>query len=340
MDNSSYVEPSRVTFADFLRDDWLPSLGTRGLRAATLTSYQMTVEAHVIPRFGSVYLQQLSPTDLNRVYAQLLVCGRRDGSGGLSARSVRYVHMLVRKALADAARWGKVVHNVADLADPPRASAARADAERARRIWTAAELRRFLDHVREDRLYALYVLAGTTGMRRGELAGLRWQDIDFERARLSVSQTIVTVGRKTELSTPKTASGRRLIALDSQTVEALRLHRTQQAEERLALGLGHPGPHGLVFTQIDGSLLHPNAVTHAFAHRIKNAQVPKIRFHDLRHTHASLALAAGVHVKVVQERLGHSTSSITLDIYSHAIPAMQEDAAQRVASLIFGTDSR
>ena len=174
-------------------------------------------------------------------------------------------------------------------------------------------------------------------MRRGELAGLRWQDVDFDSiTRLSVSQTIVTVGRETELSTPKTASGRRLIALDTQTAAALRLHRKQQTEERLALGLGHHGEHGLVFTQIDGALLHPNAVTHAFAHRIKNANVPKIRFHDLRHTHASLALAAGVHVKVVQERLGHSTSSITLDIYSHAIPAMQEDAAQRVASLIFG----
>jgi integrase len=148
----------------------------------------------------------------------------------------------------------------------------------------------------------------------------------------------VTVGKEIRLSTPKTASGRRSLSLDAGTVDELRAHRKRQAEERMALGLGRADEDSLVFCQLDGSPLHPSAISHAFYRRVKNAGVPKIRFHDLRHSFASLALAAGVHVKVVQERVGHANSSITLDIYSHSVPAMHEEAAERVAALIFAAD--
>ncbi len=171
----------------------------------------------------------------------------------------------------------------------------------------------------------------------GELLGARWQDLDLERGRLSISQTVVAVGKEVLLSTPKTASGRRTVALDTVTVEALRAHRKRQLEERVALGLGRPSGDDLVFAEPTGEPLRPNALSHAFGHRVKAAKLPPLRFDDLRHTFASLALAAGVHPEVVRERLGHTNIAITLDIYSHAIPAMQEDAAERVAALVFAS---
>jgi len=335
LEQDTFVEPSKLTVGQFLTDEWLPSLATRGLRSATLGSYRLLTEKYLIPRLGAVPLQKLSPSDLNRAYSDLLTKGRITGKGGaLSARTVRYCHMLMRKALRDAERWGRVPRNVAAVADPPRASAARADAERARGMWSPAEVSRFLEHVQDDRLFVLFRLAVMSGMRRGELLGLRWQDLDLDRECLSVSQTAVTVGSGVEFSTPKTRSGRRVVAIDAITTEALRQHRLKQSEERLALGLGRAPEDGLVFCHEDGSPLRPNAVTQTFKRLVKTSGVRRIRFHDLRHSWASLALAAGVHVKVVQEQLGHSTSAITLDVYSHSIPTMRDDAAARVAERV------
>lgn len=208
------------------------------------------------------------------------------------------------------------------------------DAEKARKTWTADELRKFLEHVRDDRLYAAFLLAATTGMRRGEVLGMRWRDVDFERSRLAVAQTMTNVGTELVTSTPKTQKGTRSVALDPTTLDALKAHRRKQAAEQLAFGRDYLESE-LVFRDPDGAPVSPNALSNAFKHRIRLAGVPTIRLHDLRHTHATLALQAGVHAKVVSERLGHSTIAITLDTYSHAIPAMQEEAAERVAALVF-----
>jgi integrase len=330
----SYVEPSQATLGEFLREDWLPALGARGLRPNTQTAYEAKLRKHVLRRdIASVPLQRLRPEHLNRLYAQLV-------AEKLSARSVRFIAMLLGQALKDAERWGRIMRSPAPLATPPAAAAAARDAEQARNTWSASELRQFLASVREDRDYPLWLLLATTGLRRGETLGLRWRDVDFERSRLSVVQTLTNLDGSAELavSTPKTTKGTRSVAIDATTLEALRAHRRAQAAEQLAFGPEYETSE-FVFRNVDGSPVSPNALSLAFQHRIKAAKVPKIRLHDLRHTHATLALAAGVHPKVVSERLGHSTVSITLDIYSHAIPAMQEEAAERVASLVFG-DSR
>ncbi|HST24420.1 MAG TPA: site-specific integrase [Gaiellaceae bacterium] len=335
LEQGTFVEPSKLTVGQFLTEEWLPSLATRGLRPTTMASYRMLTEKYLIPRVGAVPLQRLTASDLNKCYADLLKEGRTSGKGGgLKARSVRYCHMLMRKSLADAERWGRVPRNVAVVADPPRASAARADAEQVRAMWGPAEVAAFLNHIQDDHLCALFRLAVMTGMRRGELLGLRWQDVDLDQERISISQTVVTVGQEVQISTPKTRSGRRVVALDAVTVEALRAHRLRQLEERLAFGLGRSPEDGLVFCREDGSPLSPNGVTLTFKRLVKSSGVRRIRFHDLRHTWASLALAVGVHVKVVQEQLGHSTSAITLDVYSHAIPAMRDDAVERVAERV------
>lgn len=192
--------------------------------------------------------------------------------------------------------------------------------------WSAEELRHFLKSIQGDRLYAAFLLAATTGMRRGEVLGLRWRDVDLAAARVSIRQTLITIGYELAWSTPKTDRGRRNVALDPTTVEALRAHRAQQLEERLLLGPSFRDDD-LVFCQPDGAPIHPDSLCGLFERFAKRASLPRIRFHDLRHTHASLALTAGVHPKVVSERLGHADIALTLNTYSHAIPALQETAA-------------
>jgi integrase len=329
LQKGTYVEPSKLTVAAFM-GQWLDSIRA-SVRPSTWAAYAALTRTHIIPALGTIRLQQLTAAQLNRLYADLLEKGRRDGQGGLSPRTVAYVHATVRKALAEAVRWQLLTRNVAAQATPPRQQP-NGDL----RTWSAEELRAFLAHVEGDRLYAAYLLASTSGLRRGELLGLRWRDLDLSGGRLSVTQTLVSVNYAVTFSSPKTAKGRRSVALDPATVAALRAHRVAMLEERLSLGLGAPTDDGLVFTALDGEPLHPAQFSDRFDRLVKAAGVPRIRLHDLRHTHATLALQAGVHPKVVSERLGHSTVAMTLDIYSHAIPAMQEEAAAKVAALVFG----
>jgi integrase len=283
------------------------------------------LRAHVIPAIGAVPLARLTATALDDLYGRLLRAGRCDGAGGLSARTVRYVHTIVRRALADAVRKGLVARNVADLADPPSVSEAKAPTMR---TWTADEVAAYLAHVHDDRLSAAWQLLATTGARRGEVLGARWRDLDLARGRWSIVQTVIESG----VSRPK--GGRtRNVALDAGTIEALRAHRRAQAAEKLGFGPAYDD-HGLVFCREDGTPLEPRTFSRAFGRHVELAELPRIRLHDLRHTWATLALGAGVHPKVVSERLGHASIAITLDVYSHVSAGLQQDAADTVAALL------
>lgn len=318
LQRGEYVSPSKLTVRGYLEDEWLPAIRA-SLRPSTFTSYALNVR-RVTDRIGSTRLQQLTAPALNRLYGEL--------GESLSPRTVRYVHTVLRHALADAVKWNRLVRNVADSAEPPSAKAARA---KPMRTWSAEELRRFLEHVSGDRLAAAWRLSAMTGMRRGELLGLRWRDVDLEAGRVAVVQTLI--GER-EFSQPKTDRSRRSVELDDETVAVLRAHRRRQLAERLAIGPAWRGEHDLVFCQEDGAPLWPQSFSRSFERRSKDAGLPRIRLHDLRHTHATLALQAGIHPKVVSERLGHASVAITLDTYSHATPAMREDAAARVAALL------
>jgi integrase len=323
-----YVRPTGDTFGGFL-EEWLAAIEPQ-LRPSTFASYRMMVAKHIGPRLESVKLQKLSALKLNAAYAAML----RDGvlhakeQRGLSPRTVRYAHTIIRKALADAVAWNLVPRNVADSANPPK------QAKRTKKTWTAAELRRFLEGVRDDRLYAAFLLAATTGMRRGEILGLAWSSLDLDGSRLSVSRSLVSVDYEVQLSEPKTAQARRQIALDSATVAALREHETRQLGERVAMGEGWENELDLVFTREDGSPIHPQAFSAAFERHAAAANLSKLSLHGLRHTHATIALRAGVHPKVVSERLGHASVAFTLDTYTDALPDMQETAAELVAALV------
>ncbi len=337
LEQRTYVAPKRQTLATFLTDTWLPAI-EHTIKPATFESYRRNVRLHVAGRLiGRRQLQQVEPGDLNALYAQLLKGDQEHRA--LSPRSVAYIATILHRAFRDAVRWQALVRNPADSADPPRPSA-----KPDMRIWRAHELAAFLGGAAGDRLAGAWWLLATTGMRRGEVLGLRWVDVDLDAGRLSVRRTLITtdVERKGEpgyaWGTPKTAKGRRDVALDPATVAALRAHRARQLEERLALGAGY-SDGDLVVCLVDGQPMHPKRLSYYFEQATKRLGLPRIRLHDLRHTHATLALEAGVHPRVVQERLGHANVSITLDTYSHVNLDMQAAAAARVAALVAGGSS-
>jgi len=206
------------------------------------------------------------------------------------------------------------------------------------RTWTKEQLKGFLGSVKGERLSPLWHTIAMTGMRRGEAIGLRWSDVDLEGGRLAVRRALIPINREVVVSEPKTVKGRRVIALDPGTVEVLKAQAARQLEEQSDWDDGWV-ESGLVFTQEDGSALDPESISRYWRQAVKKSMLPNIRLHDLRHTHATLALQAGIHPKVVSERLGHATVSITLDTYSHAIPAMQEEAAALIAGLVFAETS-
>lgn len=320
---STYVPPKRQTVGDYL-DEWLVAIA-HTVEGSTLSSYRRNVRIHVRPAIGGVQLQKLDPAHLNRLYGQLL--------DRLSIRTVRYIHTILHRALRDAMKWGRIVRNPADAADPPSAKAARPPEMR---TWSALELLMFLEATSESRYRTPWLTLATTGMRRGELLGLRWRDLNLEGGRLSIRQTVTLVDHKiVTTNCTKTGKGR-AIELDERTVSELRSHRVKQAQELFLLGIRAEGDT-LVFCHPDARPYNPERFSREFARALdRHPELPRIRLHDLRHTWATLALEANVAVKIVSERLGHATTAITSDTYSHVTPTMGADAAEKVAGMIFG----
>lgn len=327
--DGTYHPPERIALADYLLERWLPSKRTR-VKPTTASAYEGIIRLHIAPYIGRISLQKLRPEDLDDLYVRLLADGKHTDNGGLSAKSVRNVHAALQSALSDAARRGIVTHNVADIAAPPSISRNR----RAMTVWNAQYLRTFLDAVADHDLYALFWLAASTGMRRGELAGLRWSDVDLDAARLIVQRQIVSVEYQMIETDLKTAASRRTIDLDAGTVTVLRSHRRQQLERQMLTGNRHD--EGLVFATTDGTPTHPDLISKTFNRIVARLDVPRIRLHDLRHTHATLLLQGGVNPKVVTERLGHANVAFTMSVYQHVIPGMQAAAANMFGATVLG----
>lgn len=268
--------------------------------------------------------------------------GRVDGKGGLSARTVRYVHTIIHSALGAAVRDGLLLTNPADKADPPSAKQA---ASPEMHFWKATELRAFLDQRRaaEDELLPAWSLLASTGMRRGEALALRWGDVDWTSARLSVRRSVTLIKNKGEgqsLEIGPTKGGKpRVVDLDSQTLAMLKAHKVSQGS--IALSLARDDSY--ILGSLTGVVRHPERFSRRFETATRQARkalgednLPAIRLHDLRHTHATLLLAAGIPVKVVSERLGHANATITLGVYAHVMPGMQQQAAETFGALLMG----
>ncbi|MCW2496428.1 MAG: Integrase [Jatrophihabitans sp.] len=305
---------------------WLE--GRRSLRPSTRVSYEMHLRRYLLPHLGEVPLAELDTARVDAMYERLLtepVNGRR-----LNPATVRRIHATLMSALGHAVRCGLLDRNPAEFVDLPRAAASKVQ------VWSLDELTFFLRGSANDWLHPLFLLLAMTGVRRGEAIGLRWVDVDLERAEIRVVQQIVAVGARTYLGAPKSSNGRRTVAVPDQLARALAGHRSRQRRARLA---AVPGwiDSGLVFTTADGEALNPYAVSRRFDHLVAELGLPVIRLHDLRHTSASLGLASGETLLEVSRRLGHSSITITADVYAHVAPVTAHQSAQRLGELILPT---
>ena len=246
------------------------------------------------------------------------------GKSRLSSQTVRLTHVILKEALSHAVTWGLLTRNPSDAVTPPKPE------KQEMEMWDVPIIHTFLEAAKDSPYGDLYHLAILTGMRRGELVGLRWEYVNIDERWLSVASTFQRInGRGIVIGGPKTNSSRRTIALSGDAIDLLKDTRTRQLERRLAVGPLWQD-NGYVFSQADGKPLHPDKVTNAFTKIVRDSGLPHLTLKGLRHAHATLLLAAGVHPKIVSERLGHSNISITMDIYSHVMPGMQEAAAQAI----------
>ncbi len=322
IETGEHVEKTKLTVGEFLEREWLPSIEASGRRkSGTLDQYRIYITKRIVPAIGNVPLQDLDAATLDRFYATL---GTR-----LAPKSVRNTAIMLSGALSFAVTRRHARSNPAKDAEMPKA--ARVEM----RYWTPEETRAFLKHVSDDRVYALWLLLATTGLRRGEALGLRWTDVDLDAGHLSVVQSLVVNGGEVKVETPKTDRSRRSLSIPPSTLEALKRWRKAQIAERLAWGPDY-ADSGLVFTREDGTRFDPRTVSRTFDRLVGSSGQRRIRLHDVRHSYATAALRAGVSVKVVSERLGHKSIVITLDVYAHVMPQADEEAAAEVERLIVG----
>jgi integrase len=331
-----YVPPAKLTVKEYL-EQWVAGLPTSGLRPSTIDGYRRNMD-YVIPVLGRRRLDSITPLDLDQLYSQLLISGRRQRFGPLSKRSVFYIHSVLHRALSDAVKKGILSRNVADHATAPSAKSTRPPEAS---WWTPAELRSFLSATAEDPLGPLFRVAAMTGMRRGEVCGLRWSDVDLDLARVEVRQQLNVVrspgasdGGLVFSERTKTDHGRRSIDLDPVTVSALRTQRKRQAEYRLLVGAGWSNDRDLVFTDPAGRPLDPESVAKAFDRRVARLGLRRIRFHDLRHTHVAHLIAAKQQPLKIAKRLGHASAAFTQDRYAHLFEDADSQAAAAVAAMV------
>jgi integrase len=361
---ASYVEPTRMTVGEYL-DQWIA--GKARLRSNTRRSYQGHIDLYLKPGLGHIHLTQLREVHIERLYAVLPLVGRaapgddvpdearrilavRDRTGPvrpMGATSIRRVHATLMSALNTAVKRKVLPANPAVHVELPTGRRAKAVVWTAERIavwrrtgvrpvvavWTPQQTGVFLDAAAQHRLYPLFHLIAYRGLRRGEAVGLRWQDVDLSGRSLTITQQVVQLGWELEVGEPKTPTGARTVSLDEASAAALTAWRETQAGEARTWGAAWHHT-GLVFTREDGSGVHPAAVTDIFQSIAGSAGLPPIRLHDLRHTAGSLALQAGVPMKVVSEQLGHSSLAITADTYTSVLPAVAHAAADAVAGIV------
>ncbi|MAT96375.1 MAG: hypothetical protein CL608_04460 [Anaerolineaceae bacterium] len=299
-----------VTLASYL-DQFLQDVVQHTLKPKTASSYTWLINKHIKPEIGKKKLASLKSHHIQALYSEKL-------NSGLSSKTVHHIHSVLRRALNQAVSWELIYRNPCDGVTPPRIE------KKVPVVWSADQAKIFLDTVKEHSYYPIYLIALTTGARRGEILGLEWKNLSFTENAISIQKTIQEVSGKTVVGTPKTSGSRRKLTLPPITLDALKEHqnKTKQTE-------------GFIFTTSVGTPISPRNLLRHFYKAIDQANLPRIRFHDLRHTFATLMLSVdgGVHPKVVQEMLGHSSITQTLDTYSHVIPGIKQEAAEKINTI-------
>ncbi len=326
LDGGISVDSKKMTVADLLRL-WLRVYAKQEVSAKTFERYEQIVETHLIPTFGTAPLHQLHEYHIQSAYVEWLKSGRRDGKGGLSPQTVKHHHRLLHQAMGRAVKWKLIARNPVDDVDPP--SVDRAE------IMTlkSDELNALIDAVHGTQFYVPVLIAAATGMRRGEVLGLKWADVDFERTTLKVERSLQETKAGLTLKPPKTKRSRRSITLPTFLIEELKRHRQEQRKHRIAVAPVYQD-NDLVCAKEDGSFVSPEWLSRRFGDVVSKLDIPQITFHGIRHTHITHLLESGVHPKVASERAGHSSVAVTLDLYSHVSENLQREAASRIDEIV------
>jgi integrase len=319
INGGTYLEPAKTTLAQFL-EQWLSHIKAN-VSPRTHERYEEIAKKNLIPLLGAITLTKLQPMQVSAAYSKALAGGRRDGKGGLSPRTVNHMHRVLKQALTQAVAWQLLNRNPVEAVDPPKVE--RHQMSTYDMVQTAA----LIDAVRGDRMFIPTLLAVLCGMRRSEIAALRWRNVDLT-GQISVVASAEQMNGSVRLKETKNSKAR-VVAMTGTVRDELRAHRLRQAQDMLKLGT-RLTEDNFVAALADGSPMQPTFITHEWVRVISATDLPRIRFHDLRHARATHMLSSGIHPKVASERLGHSKVGITLDLYSHVLQGMQEDAAAKL----------
>lgn len=314
VDKGSYIEPTKRKFQDFAME-YLEKTYKNKVKASTYDRTYSIIFNQIIPWFGNIELKNMDQFIIHDFYDSKL-------KEGFSSSYIQRMHEMIRMLMKVAYKWKLIHEDVISLVEPPRL------VKKEMKVWTIQQVNEFLKHTKHSRYHPIFFLAAYTGMRKGEILGLSWDDINFDEMKLKINKTLYKIKGEYLLQEPKTTHSVRTIYLDDDVIRVLKKQKVKQNLERMKYGPVYK-KHNMVFAQETGEYVYPSAVNMLFTRFLKQLELPYIRFHDLRHTHATILLQMGVNPKVVADRLGHSSVKITLDTYSHVLPSMQQDLSEQ-----------
>lgn len=320
LDTGILIDTTKMKYSEYL--DYWKEKTFGNLEITTKEGYIQKIDKHIKPYLGNIYLENLKPLHLQNFYDEKLKSGKLNGKGGLSSRTVLALHRIIYSSLEQAVKWQLVARNVAQSVEPPKAKKYKA------KYLTDKQTENLIENAKNTDIYIPIMLAIYTGARRGEILGLKWQNVNLEKGIIKIIDNLCTTKNGLIIKQPKTHSGIRTIAISNSLVKILKKHKIKQMENRIKLGK-HYQENNAVCCYEDGHLFNPKRFSAKFHELLEKNNLPLIRFHDLRHSHASLLVKLGIEPKVISERLGHSNISITMDLYSH----LYEDEDRQVAEM-------
>jgi integrase len=317
VEKGNYHEPEKRKFNDFVLE-YMKKTYINRVKPSTYDTNERIIMTHIIPFFANVDINDIDQFLVHDFYNEKI-------KAGFSSHYIQDMHALIRLLLRVAYKWKILKEDIASMLEPPKLK------KKEMNVWTIEQVNTFLKFTKHSRYHPIFFLAAYTGMRKGEILGLSWDDINFDERTISVNKTLYRVKSENYLQEPKTPSSIRRIYMDDDIIRVLKKQKVKQNLERLKFG-GAYKEHNMVFAQETGEMVNPNAVNGLYGRFIKQAGLPHIRFHDLRHTHATILLQMGINPKVVAERLGHASVRTTLDVYSHVTSTMKKDLSKQFTS--------
>lgn len=326
LDTGILIDTKKMKYSEYL-DYWFKEVCIKNLKQTTIDGYKHNIENHIKPIIGNIYLDKLTPLHLQNLYSKKIDNGKLKKEGGLSKKSVLTIHRIIHRSLGQAVKWQLIARNIADSVEPPKPDKYKA------KFLNEQQLNILIDKSKDTKLYIPILIAIYTGMRRGEILGLKWENVDLKNGIIKIKQALYSTQNGLEFSTPKTESSNRNICIPEFLIKELKRYKTRQDKNKLKYGNLYKDT-GAICTLENGNLINPKSFSRDFHKLLENNNLPLIRFHDLRHTHASLLVKLGVQPKIISNRLGHSNISITMDLYSHVYTESDKSVANMFEKLL------